>query len=137
MLSTLNFDLEKCWTVEEVNPVRTIKSEELQCAKIFKDHVTRDENGRYVVPLPFEDKYELGESRSIAEKRLLSLKKKFKNNKEFEMQYENGMNEYLKASHITLIDKKDENAEGFYIPHLPVIKESSNTTKFRIVFESG
>ncbi|XP_033229621.1 uncharacterized protein LOC117181163 [Belonocnema kinseyi] len=70
-------------------------------------------------------------------KRLESLKKKLKNNKEFEKQYENGMKEYIKASHMTLIDKKDESSDGFYIPHLPVIKESSYTTKFRFVFDAS
>ena len=50
--------------------------------------------------------------------------------------YQDTMNEYIELGHMTKIDA-DNKANEFYLPHHPVIKQSSQTTKVRVVFDGS
>ena len=112
MTTNVQFDLEWFWTLEEVNISKTRWSnEDLYWEEHFKKHIKRNSKGRYIVALPFKQNAKnLGESRQIALKRLMFLEKRF---------------------------KKTTAASGFYLPHHAVIKESSNATKLRVVFDAS
>lgn len=95
----------------------------------------RDSTGRYTVCLPFREKNpRLGESRSIALKRLLSLERKLHANT-LKTEYTQVLEEYLKLGHMSEID--NPNDDGFYMSYHPVIKRSSNTTKVRVIFNAS
>ncbi|XP_076627535.1 uncharacterized protein LOC143344870 [Colletes latitarsis] len=71
LLTTPTLDLQRFWELEEVPEMRHLSSEERQCEQHFRDHVMRDNTGRFIVALPFnEKKMQLGESRSRALNRL-------------------------------------------------------------------
>jgi hypothetical protein len=75
----LRIQLEKFWKLEEVseNPIYT--KEENLCEQLFKNTTVQDENNRFIVNLPVRENFEeLGESRSVAMKRLIAIEKETK-----------------------------------------------------------
>lgn len=77
----------------------------------------------------------MGESRSRAIKQLNSLQRRFNSDRELQQQYQAGFEEYIKLGHVSEISEDD--GEGFYSPHHPVIKSTSETTKVRMVFNAS
>ncbi|XP_017763965.1 PREDICTED: uncharacterized protein LOC108553536 [Eufriesea mexicana] len=135
-LTTPTFDLQRFWELEEVSKTRHFSSEEQESEHHYRDHVRRDKNGRYIVALPFnEKKTQLGESRSRALNRLLSLERKFQRDPELKREYSDVMKEYLDLGHMSEVEPRD--SEGFYLPHHAVIKLTSTTTKTRVVFDGS
>ena len=134
-LTDLHGLIDRFWEIEEVQTFSHLSKEELECERHFQQHVSRDNSGRYIVALPFKNK-SLGESRTQALNRLRSLFHKFEKNPDLKIRYTEVMNEYLSLGHMTeVIDGKDEN--GCYLPHHAVIKESSISTKVRVVFDGS
>lgn len=135
LLTDLENSIEKFWAVEELTN-KSITQEEIECESHFQKHVKRDAGGKYTVALPFKrSPAELGDSKQTALSRLRQLQKKFKRDPEFKKQYSKVMNEYLELNHMTL--ETSINTEGFYLPHHGVIKNSSETTKLRVVFDAS
>ena len=137
LVTDLKTIIEKFWSVEELSSQSELSQEEIECEAHFKQHVTRDKDGRYVVALPFRSTTKtLGESKQIALKRLGGLQKRFERDIEFRQQYSSVIQEYLELNHMSLINiPQDE--ESFYLPHHGVIKDSSSTTKLRVVFNAS
>lgn len=133
---TANFNLEKFWILEEI-PKQKFQSPEEQAAEThFMANYSRDNTGRYVVSLPFKQTDpKLSSSKEIALKRLKSLERKFLRQPELETQYKAVLSEYIELNHMTRII--DDDGEGFYLPHHAVIKETSLTTKVRVVFDGS
>lgn len=122
--------------IEEIAKDKPKSNEEIKCEIHFLNTVSRDDNGRYVVQLPFrEANLRLGESRTVALKRLTSLERSLNKNTELRNEYTKIMEEYLKLGHMSVVEIINE--DGFYMPHHAVVKESSNTTKVRVVFDAS
>lgn len=135
-LITLEELLLKFWTIEEVAVAKPKSKEEIECEAHFTRTVTRDNDGRYTVRLPFRNtNNRLGESRTIALKRLTSLEKRLNTDLKLKTDYNQVLEEYVKMKHISRID--DTNDFGYYMPHHAVIKNTSTTTKVRIVFDAS
>lgn len=71
---TLDESLKRFWEIEDVeSQTQALSVNEKQCEQIFKETVTRDSSGRFIVKLPFKaDPSSLGASRSAALKRLFN-----------------------------------------------------------------
>ncbi|XP_018400048.1 PREDICTED: uncharacterized protein LOC108777614 [Cyphomyrmex costatus] len=135
-LSNLEKQVAKFWTVEELAEHAPKSKEETECEAHFEKTVSRDNDGCYTVRLPFRNSNVfIGESRSLALKRLMSLERRLNANLELRAQYEQAINEYLVRGHASLIENPRDN--GYYMPHHAVIKDSSNTTKLRVVFDAS
>lgn len=112
-------------------------NEEVQVEEHFISTVKRDENGRFVVRLPVSDKISvLGDSRTMAQKRFYNLERRFAKDADLAKQYDMFISEYLKLKHMELASA---NAPGpkYYLPHHPVFKANSTTTKLRVVFDGS
>ncbi|XP_071576788.1 uncharacterized protein [Temnothorax nylanderi] len=135
-LTSLENQLLKFWTIEEIGTDRPWSAEERECEAHFRKTVRRDISGRYIVRLPFrESKVRLGESRTNALRRLLSLERKLDANVKLKEEYTRVIEEYLELGHMSLVE--DPGDDGFYMPHHAVIKDSSSTTKVRVVFDAS
>ncbi|KAK9738670.1 hypothetical protein QE152_g9673 [Popillia japonica] len=70
--------LEKFWKIEELPDSEYYSKEELSCENHFETTFKREQDGRFTVSLPLKENHaNLGESLGIAEKRLISMEKKF------------------------------------------------------------
>ncbi|XP_066589322.1 uncharacterized protein [Prorops nasuta] len=122
--------------MEESNS-QTVASKDVElCERQFRKTTRRNSDGRYVVRLPFrDDNFHLRDSKMMATKRLLSLERKLNKNIKLKENYEQILREYLHLGHAQIC--RVESNGGYYMPHHAVIKESSDTTKVRVVFDAS
>ncbi|KAJ8914063.1 hypothetical protein NQ315_017584 [Exocentrus adspersus] len=114
------------------------KLEKAREAKEFFDRTTQmDVDGRYVVKLPWShDHPTLSNNLAVAKRRLDSTIKKLKSSDLME-KYDLIFKEWLDESIIERVDEPCGTEGVYYLPHRPVIKENSLTTKIRPVFDAS
>lgn len=134
----IDTQLRTFWEIEEIKKHREFTKEEKQCETFFYNTVERDETGRFIVGLPFKSNAtDLGTSRPRALIRLNQLENKFKKNHDFHKEYFEVLEEYKTLSHMIPIKNLSTINNGYYIPHHAVKKETSTTTKLRVVFDAS
>jgi len=134
----INTILRKFWELEELPPIKHLNPEERLCEKHFSNNHTRDENGRFVVRLPFTPLInQLGSSRDQAVSRLFQLERRFRRFPERKQQYVQFMREYEKLHHMVKVQNCESDPANFYLPHHFVVKEDSSSTKLRVVFDGS
>ena len=132
---------EILWEVED-GPLSetTLTPEERSAVHHFKVNQTRTKDGRFVVPLPKRENVKpLGESRSRAVQRFLSLERNLQSKNQFQ-EFGAVMEEYFELGHAEVVPREDLDKpphKVFYLPMHAVRKESSTTTKVRAVFDAS
>lgn len=127
--------LSKFWELEEVPQKPVMSQEETECERHFEQHTRRLEDGRFCVTLPLKAKPEtLGDSYYMARKRFESLERRFQKQPDVKTQYSDFIDEYESLGHLSRIERP-ENA--VFLPHHPVLKEKSESTKCRVVFDAS
>ncbi|XP_011860595.1 PREDICTED: uncharacterized protein LOC105557813, partial [Vollenhovia emeryi] len=114
--------------------------EEQACERFFQDTVKRTSDGRFIVQLPIKsDKLiSLGESRDIATRRFKSLERRLVNTPKMYTDYKHFMQEYIDLGHMREVTHPLESVDKtYYLPHHAVYKETSTTTKMRVVFDGS
>lgn len=133
-----NRTLQKFWETEEkLLDHSGFSTEEEECERIYQETTFVGSDGRYVCRLPFRANSSLGRSRHIALANYYSLEKKFTKNPKFKERYVEAMNNYFDLRHAHVASPLTPGVPHYYIPHLAVIKDSSSTTKTRIVFNAS
>ena len=124
--------------MEQVPSSSSASTEEEECEAHFMSTHKRLTSGRFSVRLPLKAGAN-GLSRTMAVRRLKSQEKKLKDDPEKYQQYREFMNEYLSLGHMQLIENPQQTTSPswYYLPHHSVIKESSTTTKLRVVFDAS
>jgi len=136
-ISISEINLNRFWEVEAVEPT-TMSPEQQACEQHFIDHTIQQQDGRYMVRFPLKtEPTELGTSRRMAENRLLSLERRMDRSPELKLQYHNFMRDYEAAGHMQPVQPYQGNDSVYFLPHHPVFKDTSSTTKTRVVFDAG
>lgn len=135
--SGLDVQLQKFWETEECNiQTKFLSPEEEKAEQHFRKNVQRQQDGRYMVRLPFKtDTIEIGESKSAAMRRLESMERKFKGNLDLKVEFHKFMDEYIDLNHMEISPQGTK--KGYFMPHHAVLKPSSTTTKLRVVFDAS
>ncbi|CAA9997912.1 unnamed protein product [Nesidiocoris tenuis] len=137
-LNDLSQQLQKFWTVENLNEKPQFTGLDKQCEDAYRLTTSRDSSGRYTVQLPLKaDPTILGETHSIALKRLLQLEKRLYSNETLKTAYVSFLKEYLSLNHMEEVPSCNITGTHYYIPHHGVLKESSSTTKLRVVYDAS
>lgn len=124
--------LQRFWSLEE--PEGATEEQVNECEAIFRKTVNRDDQGRYVVQIPFRGNAPaLGDSRQNALRQFYQLERRLTNSPELREKYVRFMREYLALNHMEVVTDKQEEGryQCYYIPHHAV------TTKFRVVFNAS
>ena len=138
LTTSLDNELAKFWEIEEIQEKRYLSPEEKLCEHYYKETFKRTTDDRYVVRLPFkESKVDLGLSYQMAVKRFYALEKRLSNNSDFYEQYKEFLREYQSLGHMSDVTDTHDETVGYYLPHHGVVKESSSTTKLRVVFDGS
>lgn len=134
----LNKTLTKFWEMEEMPTKGFLSPEDSQCEGIYTATVSRDATGRYCTALPFcRDPSELGDSRSVAVRRLLSLERKLQN-PELRASYNEVVQDYIENDYLSEVPPDSEDySQGYFIPHHAVVRRDKETTKVRIVLDAS
>ncbi|XP_033222803.1 uncharacterized protein LOC117176658 [Belonocnema kinseyi] len=138
----LFFDLQKFWEDSEVvHPKPFWTAEEEECEKLFQKTHSRTKDERYVVHLPIKsDVTSLGDSYSAALRMLIHMEQRFKRDVHFQKTYAKFMEEYHQLQHMKSVNIPADRrsiSRSFFLPHHGVWRESSSTTKLRVVFNGS
>jgi len=145
-VSSLGRSLEDDWKVNladkdtygQGSKANQICKEEEETLQHFHNSYKRVEDGRFVLRLPIKtDVKLLGDSMKIATARFINIKRRLQQDEPLRIQYTKFMNEYIKMGHMREVIKKNVPQRACYLPHHPVLKLSSLTTKLRVVFDAS
>lgn len=142
--NSIQNQVQKFWELEEViepKERRKYNAEESKCETHFLKTCSREPNGRFTLKLPFRDNIQqLGESCFMATKRFYQMERKLNDNSELKLEYVRFMREYQNLGHMTLSNDKNIHSKEHpqvFLPHHPIIRTESSTTKIRVVFDAS
>lgn len=103
--------------------------------EIMNSSIYQDQDGHYVMPLPFrKGSLPLENNKALAEKRLQGLKHRLDRDFEYKSEYVAFMNELFEKGYAEEVPNSDvENETAWYIPHHGVY--NSQKKKLRVVFD--
>ncbi|XP_063388444.1 uncharacterized protein LOC134674335 isoform X2 [Cydia fagiglandana] len=123
---------------ESVPQHKAMSMEEQQCEKHFLDNLRRDSDGRFIVTIPLKESPDrLGDSYDRALSRFQALERRFSKNPSFKKQYCDFMQEYIDLGHMEENTTPDADRHTYILPHHGVVRETSLTTKLRVVFDGS
>jgi len=76
---------------------------------------------------------QLGTSCLSAERRLHAIERRLERDPDLEVQYHNFMKEYEELGHMKPVTSQEGKSTCYFLPHHPVFKKTSSTTKTRVV----
>lgn len=135
--------VKQFWEQENI-PDNSEAFQEDICENLFKNSIQHIHN-RFQVKLPLKqsiEKLNLGDSFSMSFKRFLNLEKKFSKDNNLFRDYSKFISEYVHLGHAKIISSnvQQENIDlenSYFLPHHPVIKQDSVSTKLRVVFDGS
>ncbi|XP_071052897.1 uncharacterized protein [Onthophagus taurus] len=131
--------MQRFWKQEEnlCNLPPCLSPEEVKCEEHFAKTYSRNSNGRFIVRLPFsKSPQELGNLYTAALQMFKRMELRFARHENLKKEYSKFMNEYLLLNHMHLIPFPSLEIPHYFLPH-HVIRESSSTTKLRVVFNGS
>ena len=134
-LDDLQADLKRFWQVEEPSHEPFEDPEDLQVEEHFVRTHYRDDDGRYVVSLPFKklDERPSGNFGKLAHSRLFSLESRFRKKPQIRLAYNSFMKDYLDLGHMVPATQ----CGAYLIPHHCVFKDLQSLSKIRVVFDAS
>ncbi|XP_028159736.1 uncharacterized protein LOC114352350, partial [Ostrinia furnacalis] len=133
--------LRQFWEIEEnIQYKKPMTELELQCEEHFKATHKRNDDGRYIVSLPFKDDppTNLGDVEFLAVNRLQHMEKRFTRNEDFKEDYHKFMKQYESQGHMMIVPENEKKIEKrHYLPHHAVLRPTSLSTKLRVVFDGS
>ncbi|XP_075157794.1 uncharacterized protein LOC142231060 [Haematobia irritans] len=143
--ASLDGILRSFWEQEEILPKRDLTDEDLSCENYFSNSTKQGENGRYMVNLPFKSILRDNSSPKLhnniinACRRFRQLELSFSRRPQFADDYKRFMREYESLGHMTKIGQYPGGVRlnSYFLPHHGVLKETSTTTKLRVVFDGS
>ncbi|XP_029165685.1 uncharacterized protein LOC114936607 [Nylanderia fulva] len=134
----INSLLQKFWENEEISSNSPLTEEEERCERHFVKTHSRSSDGRYIVRLPFKRDPPIDIGESIACSLYNRMEEKLRNRSEIHSQYNEFLAEYESLGHMTRVNKSEKTKFlPVYIPHYPMLRETSCTTKLRVVFNAS
>ncbi|XP_076549214.1 uncharacterized protein LOC143306720 [Osmia lignaria lignaria] len=136
VLEDLDQDLRRFWEIEALSSPILMTPEDKNCEL----RASRASNGRYIVRLPFKTKppAKLGESRPGALQSFCALERRLSRDTATLRMYREFLSEYASFGHMKKADPLPPiTRDCYYIPHHAVFRESSETTRLRVVFNAS
>ena len=130
--------MKKFWEIEEVagEGAEISKDEKRVLSSVLTD--LKYEAGRYKIKLPWKEEANcLPEVGTMAENRLKCLENKFDREPGLKEEYTKIITDQEIKGYIKQVTEEEKRETKWILPHFPVIKRDSETTKVRIVFDAA
>jgi len=115
-----------------------MSKEQQACEQHFITHTTQQQDGRFVFRLPTKmNPKQLGFSRLSAERRLHAIERRLEREPELKFQYHKFMKEYEELDHMEPVKTQECRQPCYVLRHHGVFKETSTTTRTRVVFNGS
>ncbi|CAI6358709.1 unnamed protein product [Macrosiphum euphorbiae] len=118
------------WSLEEVKFNELYTIEECECKQRFLKNIKRDDDGRFIVALPFKVAHKLGNSYDRGLRRFMSLERRFQANKNLKSGYVKFMNEYIELGHMLITGSVPAVGQCYYyyltMPYLKIAVQAPN-----------
>ena len=137
MNASIDLSIGKFWELESVIKKHLTKKEQ-ECEEHFNSTTIRKDDGRFVAQMPFKTgNFRLGQSKGLAIRRFLKLERKLLRDPAQHEKYSLFIKKFIDLGHLERVPAKElDNPDNFDLPHHCVTKESSISTKLRVVFEA-
>ena len=136
-VSSFEDNLQRFWEIEEVPATK----HERRCEEHFNSTTRRSPEGRFIVKLPFKKEIaELVDSQQQARRRLRSLLHRLQKQPDLCRRYSEFIQEFIKLGHMEEVPANEmllPNEKSYYLSIHCVFKDSSTTTKMRVVFDGS
>lgn len=135
-------DISDLWSLDTIgikDPYEHQSKEDKHLAlkKDFLLSTKVNDEGRYEVSLPWiEGHVPLPSNKALSEIRLSNLLKKLDKENLYD-DYNDVLNQWVRDQIIEKVPEDEMNNSGCYLPHRPVVKETSTTTRIRPVFDAS
>lgn len=138
-LDDIQNQLTRFWQLEEVCHESSAHSaEEKLCEEHFMKYTTRLADGRFNVRIPLKESSDsLGDSFHRAKRCFQSLECRNLRVPSLDKMYKEFMSEYISLGHMSECHHTNKDQKSYFIPHHGVLRESSSTTKLRVVFNAS
>lgn len=128
--------VQRFWETEEPPQAARVSPLEQECELFYQNNTGRRTDGRFVTRLPLlAARPPLGQSRAMAEKRLLSMERRMKRDPVFRSKYVTFMREYEDLGHMSPSNFDWRSNEHYFLCHHAVLKNPSG--KIRVVFDGS
>lgn len=128
----LHAQIRRLWEIDEMAEPMVMSSEERECEALYENTVVRRQD-RYAVTLLLKPNAELGDSKTMARRRLYCLENRFKRDPSLKASYVEFMEEFERLGHMRRANPLQPNTLHYYIPHHAVAVDR----KFRVVFDGS
>lgn len=131
--------VRRFWKQEEAPSPGALSPEDLKCEEHFASTHARKAEVRYVVRLPIiAPLLDLYDTRHTALRAWKHMESRFARDASLCEQYSDFMRHYAELGHMTRAASATEpTVKRVYLPHHGVMRESSTTTKLRVVFNDS
>lgn len=133
--------VRRFWEQEEIPTQTPVLTEDEQlCEELYTTTHTRDRKGRYVVRLLLaKDPADLSPTKHAARRSLMQMERRFVHDNNLQRLYIDFMQQYVTLGHMSAIksSETEQKMRMCYLPHHGVLRESSITTKLRVVFNGS
>ncbi|XP_024877647.1 uncharacterized protein LOC112458304 [Temnothorax curvispinosus] len=131
--------IQSFWEDESIPSQNPLTKEEERCKNHFASTHSRDSQERYIVRLPFKNgPPHIGDTFRKASFLYSKMERRLSQKPEIAAQYHDFLKEYESMGHMEEVHYDElSRYPSVYIPHHFVLRESSTTTKLRVVFNAS
>ena len=134
-------DLRRFWKMEEPTTISCLTSHDLSCDQHFLSTHKRLPSGRYMVRLPFRNgsPRDIDNSLTRAKLVLKGVQARLLKDSSLYNEYKEFLTEYEQLGHMERVQEfsDSDTPQTVYLPRHPIVKDSSSTTRVRVVFHAS
>ncbi|XP_075990316.1 uncharacterized protein LOC142985966 [Anticarsia gemmatalis] len=132
-------ELSRFWDTEDITPGQKHTSQDDECEQYYAETVQRSLDNKYIVKMPMCPNYDtkLGKSKAIAVSQFLQLEKRLERHNKLAVMYKEFMKECIELGHMKPSIPMTSATTECYLPHHGVLREHSEMTKLRVVFNAS
>ena len=131
-------DYERLYSLDVLGVEDRGENDQLEVLTEFRESVTRQDDGRYEVSIPWIPGSKLTTTNEQpSRRRLFNVNKKLVKDENLKREYEKIIEDQLDSGVIERVPERPTGERVYYMPHKPVVRQDASTTKVRMVFDAS